>query len=183
MKFSQVSPNSTPALVDYLMGVTSGNVDFRVTIQNLLTLLLKSTQLSNPSKFAVYRNAAQSITGGTFAKINFDAKDYDTGSDYDAVTNFRFTARTSGFYQFDYLVGAPVSSGSTDTVAAIYKNGTIYAWGQELPVGGNMIGNKSIQLTAGDYIEIFAANVGTVALNVGGSPRKTYFEGVLISAS
>lgn len=47
MKFSQVTPNTSLSLADYLMGVTSGNVDFRATIQTLINLLNTSNKFTN----------------------------------------------------------------------------------------------------------------------------------------
>ena len=39
MKFSQVSINAAPATADYVMGVTAGNVDMRIAIGQLATLI------------------------------------------------------------------------------------------------------------------------------------------------
>jgi hypothetical protein len=45
-KFSGITPNSSPALADYFVGVTAGNVDDRVTLQNLMTLLQNNILLT-----------------------------------------------------------------------------------------------------------------------------------------
>jgi hypothetical protein len=141
---------------------------------------LTPIQESNTIKFSVYRNAAQNVTS-SFTKVNFDTKDFDTGSNFDAVTNFRFTAPIAGFYFFSWTVGIPVS-GTTDNVAALYKNGTIFTWGDEGTAGGSS-GALLMSLAASDFIEIFIVGNATVALNVGSTPRKTHFSGFLLSAT
>lgn len=136
-----------------------------------------------PSKFSVYRNAAQNSAAASFVKVNFDTKDFDPQSNFDSSTNFRFTAPISGYYQFNWMIGVPISGAGTDIVAALYKNGTAVAWGAEAGASGGAIGGGLFQATANDYFEVFVSTVNLVALNVGGSPRKTYFSGYLVATS
>lgn len=135
---------------------------------------------TNPYKFSVYRNSAQN-TSVAFAKVNFDTKDFDTSSNYDATTNFRFTAPVAGFYFFNWNIGVPISGAGTDGVSALYKNGTSYQWGTESSTSMNTGGAAFLSLAANDYVEIFISTTNVVAMNVGGSPRKTYFGGHLVS--
>lgn len=135
---------------------------------------------SNPYKFFVYRNAAQN-SSAAFAKINFDAERFDTNNNFDSTTNYRYTAPVSGFYQFNAQVAIPISGAGNDNVCAIYKNGTIWSWGTEVSAPMNSVIGQLMQLTAGDYVEIFNSTTNVVAFNVGGSPHKTYFGGFLVS--
>lgn len=144
---------------------------------------VQSSKLSNPYKFSVYRNAAQSSSASAFVKINFDTEEFDTGGNYDNATNFRFTAPVTGFYSFSWQIGFPISAASTDTVSALYKNGTVYKWATESQNNLAGSGNALVSATAGDYFEIFLFATTTSALNVGGAPIKTYFSGFLLSTT
>lgn len=135
---------------------------------------------SNPYKFLVYRNAAQN-SSAAFAKINFDAEVFDTNNNFDSTTNRRYVAPVAGFYWFHWQVATPISGAGSDCVSAIYKNGTIYAWGSESSTSMNSPGGLLMQLAASDYVEIFNSTTNVVAFNVGGSPLKTYFSGALLS--
>lgn len=136
--------------------------------------------LTNPYKFLVYRNAALNVTNA-FTVCTFDTTVFDTGSNVDIVTNKgRFTAPIAGFYWFSWNVGIPISG--TDDVAAVYKNGSTYAWGNE-QTGGNGAGSIIVQSAANDFWEIYMVANTTLALNVGTAPMKTWFCGHLLSAS
>jgi hypothetical protein len=170
----------------YGISVTTGTIGSAAIANNAIlnaaiaTGNLYASKFYNPYKFSVYRNAAFNVTNA-LAKVQFDTKNYDTSSNFDAVTNFRFTAPIAGFYHFNWVVGIPVA-GTTDNVAAIYKNGTAWAWGSENTAGGSG-GSLEIQAAANDYFEIFVIGNGTAAANVGNAPQKTWFSGFLESAT
>lgn len=177
MKFSQVTPNSSPALADYLMGVTSGNVDFRVTIQNLVTLILKTSLLSNPYKFRGKRTAAINATS-TPAVMQCDAKDFDTSSNLDIVTNKgRFTAPIAGFYHFN----TSFNEGGGTKILYLYKNGALYQRGTQAGAGGSQA-EYFAQSAAGDYWEFYFSDTSTTAVDVTAGIQPV-FEGFLVSAT
>ncbi len=134
------------------------------------------TTYSNPYKFSVYRNAAISTTSSTFVKMPFDTELYDTNNNYATGT---YTAPLAGFYDFNWQVAMSITN--TDTVAALYKNGSVYSWGSEATSGGSSLGAKKPQLAANDTIDVYFTGVGTAAVNVGLTPLKTYFDGYLSS--
>lgn len=177
MKFSQVNTNTSPALVDYLMGVTAGNVDYRVTLQNLVNVILKTSLLNNPYKFGVYRVAGTSTSIG-LQRANFDTERFDTGGNYDNSTNYRFTAPVSGFYQFNFSVGIATVTPSR-LFALYYKNGAEIARGTDIAANCQGAGiSAMLQLSAGDYIEAWFyinATGGTYQGNT------SYFDGHLVS--
>lgn len=116
--------------------------------------------ISNPYKFSVYRNAAWTSANASFGKVQFDTKRFDTNSNFDNVTNFRYVAPVAGFYQFNARAG---SSQTQDTLneIAFYKNGVELTDGFVGNTGGAgtqtwMVSiSDLIQLAAGDYIEVF----------------------------
>lgn len=134
-----------------------------------------TTVASNPYKFSVYRNSAASVAV-SFTKVTFDTEDYDSNNNFASGT---YTAPVAGFYNFEWNLGLSTAAGNA--VSAIYKNGSVYAWGAEVASGGNSGGAIPMFLAATDTIEIYGSAAGTATLNVGGSPRKTYFSGYLIS--
>lgn len=149
-------------------------LDRHIAANNLL-----ATKFSNPYKFSAYRNAAVSTVAGTWVKISFDVEDFDTGSNF---ATGKFTAPVTGFYLFNWQVGLPVGTANADNVAALYKNGTVIQWGAEQSTPSGCGGVGLLQATAGDYFEIFIFTPNVAVVNVGGSPRKTYFQGCLLAS-
>ncbi len=122
---------------------TSGAGGIITTADNTGTLQLKSggttiatinsTGLSMASgkllastgpTFRASKDSTQSISTSTWTKIQFNIEDWDTNSNYDNATNYRFTPTVAGYYQVDLSVEFNNVSGSY--IAAIYKNGSAY---------------------------------------------------------
>lgn len=141
----------------------------------------------NPYKFFAYRNGAQTVAGGPgVTKIQFETELFDTNSNYDSATNYRYTAPVTGFYQFNAnLTFNNGTAANVDIGIGLYKNGSRFVHGNNLTgvafpgVGAHAL----VSLTAGDYIEVYAenGNANTSALYVGNNPLFTYFSGYLIS--
>jgi hypothetical protein len=143
------------------------------------------TSLKNDYKFSVYRNAALSIGSSATAKVTFDTKSFDTGSNFDAVTNNRFTAPVAGFYLFTSTVGFQPFSGDQLSIY-FYKNGVVALNGEHTTTASTndvwLNISHPFQLAATDYIEVFVSHTvaGVMGLNVGTS-ASTNFSGFLIS--
>jgi len=137
----------------------------------------------NPYKFSVYRNGAWTQSNSP-AKVQFDTKLWDTSSNFDATTNFRFTAPVAGFY----MVGASIQHTAGDNIVSetlLYKNGsTVASLDRSIQSSG---GNASVDcggaipvlLAASDYLEIFFQGTSS---GTGGVGTSTNFWGFLISA-
>lgn len=122
--------------------------------------------------FRAYLSANQSISAGTFTKINIDTETFDTDSCYD-TTNKRFTPTVAGYYQVNGVMrgyGTP----SNLVQVVLYKNGSGYESGQ-LDEYANT--NAGLQMTLStlvylngttDYIELWGYIAGT-------SPAYQYF--------
>ena len=65
------------------------------------------------------------ISNNTFTKITFDTKLWDTDSDYDNSTNYRYTPSVAGKYQVA-LTAKPTGTGVSNIWIALYKNGLHY---------------------------------------------------------
>ena len=76
--------------------------------------------------FEAYLSADQSLTSNTDTKVQFNTEVYDTDSDYDNSTNYRFTPTVAGkYYVYARIRGD--SSGTNNVqrvITYIYKNGS-----------------------------------------------------------
>lgn len=135
------------------------------------------TSLSNPYKFRARRTSALNSTGGSFAKITCDTEDYDTNNNFATGT---YTAPVTGFYHF--MARASVN-GNTNTVIALYKNGSIYQRGSHVAGVNAVVGvnySDLVSVTAGDTFDIYVFTDTTSAYEVGAGSQP-YFSGYLVS--
>lgn len=132
--------------------------------------------------FSVYQSTLQSIptSASTFYKLQFQAKEFDTGNYFDNVTNYRFTPLVGGYYQVSGGWWAAGSTGPLLTVA-VFKNGSSYKDGGLFGVGGGAAVSCLVLLNGStDYIELFAFQNSSGAVNTGTSISQTYFQGILV---
>lgn len=163
--------------------IQAAGIDANVNI----SLLPKGTgyvKIPNLYKFSVYRSSAYT-QGGSLAKVTYDTKTFDTSSNFDVVTNFRFVAPVNGFYWFAAAAAfSPVNG--TGYQIALYKNGTVIKQNGILPStsSGFTVGLEVggfLQLTATDYIEVFfRGNPGDPLIT---GEQFTSFDGFLVSAT
>jgi hypothetical protein len=122
----------------------------------------------NPSSALVYQSSAQTaLTAGTWTKIQFQTKTYDNLSEFDAVTNYRFTAQKTGFYHIASAIGWASQPSGNRTLLSIYKNGAEWLRLSDDTIGGannsTSSGSVTAKLTAGDYIEVWAYTSNSIA--------------------
>jgi hypothetical protein len=84
----------------------------------------------NMPAFSAYGTAGQSIANGVWTKIAYNTKLFDTNTNYDNATNYRFTPTVSGYYQINANLFTSSSAAGLAFIA-IYKNskklsGTVY---------------------------------------------------------
>jgi hypothetical protein len=143
-------------------------------------------RMKNPYKFSVYRNSSYTLTASALTKMPFDTKEFDTGSNFDNVTNFRFTAPVAGFYWFSTRVD--FSTTATRGIATFYVNGaeTTGKRGTDIAVSASELAGVAsaiLSLSANDYVEVWYYTIGgTTQANVG-NKWATYFQGFLVSAT
>lgn len=90
-----------------------------VTAQSIADLASGGT---GPAVLA-YLGSNQTLSSGTFTKMQFDTESFDTDNDFDSTTNYRHTPTTAGYYLVT-VQGYRSTGTSSQYVAAIYKNGT-----------------------------------------------------------
>ena len=127
-----------------------------------------TTALANPYKFRASNTAAQNTSAGTHVKTTYNTEQYDTNSNYDSATNYRYTAPVAGFFNAVASFCVTANPGSF-LICVLYKNGAalqrgIQAAGFNGASGANY--SDQIQLAATDYIEGYNFASNTVALGV-----------------
>ena len=139
---------------------------------------------TNTPAFKAYRNGDVSISDLTWTKIQFNTEVYDTNSNYDNATNYRFTPTTAGKYFFVATVFFGGSSADLkQAVIRIEKNGTEasrYAIDRRTSgIGYNCSVMTSATLEANgssDYFEAHCFRDAGGSVNIIGDSASTYFQ-------
>jgi hypothetical protein len=134
---------------------------------------------SNMPAFSAYPSGTQSISTGTYTKILFQTKTFDTNNNFASST---FTPTVAGYYQINTVVYA-AGVNTTYARAYIYKNGTQYKAG----ACGASYASYSISISdviyfngSTDYVEIYTFMGAAETLN---SPSVSSFSGCLIRSA
>lgn len=129
--------------------------------------------------FSAYAGSGQSISSGTFTKVTCGTEEWDTNSNYDNTTNYRFTPTVAGYYQVNGYVGF-TSSTRTNTQTAIYKNGSQHRTLNQLDSNLYVVGGSSIVYLNGstDYIELYVYSATSGTTDTG--TIKTIFSAAMI---
>jgi hypothetical protein len=169
--------------------ITIGASGDTVTIPSGATIdLSNATQTgvggTNTPAFSVYLTSGTTLTNNTLTKVSFDTENYDTNN---AVSSGTFTVPAGQGGK--YFIYAQLSIACTSQSSTwIYKNGSIVTQ-NVIEASGNYFSDISstasalLDLTAGDYIEIYGRGIstGTVTLNGGSvSSQRCTFSGYKI---
>jgi hypothetical protein len=137
--------------------------------------------------FGVYLNGNQAIPNATYTKIQFNAKEFDTNSNYDATTNFRFQPTVAGYYQIDaaFFRTSSVFTNSTETALLLYKNGSSFKVLQSVYSQVFALGGAALVYANGstDYFEIYILQNTGGSINLSGTQGNTWFQGFLARAA
>lgn len=124
----------------------------------ILTTATPGVPVNGPA-FRALTTTAQTITNSTFTKVACNIEEFDTNSNYDPTTNYRFTPTVAGYYQINANASL---GGATNGYAQcyIYKNGFAYTAGSSVPnnntVGGKVSASGLIYLNgSSDYVEFY----------------------------
>lgn len=128
--------------------------------------------------FKAHRNgASQSITTGSYIKLQCTTEVFDDNSKYDNATNFRWTP-SAGRVVLMGSIGIDLSSGFS--VAAIYKNGAALATCGNMVAQSGGIANAMVftmdDANGTDFYELFGF-ASTSATVFGGTINYTWFSG------
>jgi len=149
---------------------------YRATGTTWYILGTQATQATGPAFSAYFNGSSQSISASTWTKVTMNAEDFDTNSNYDPTTNYRFTPTVAGYYQITSSVAFSVGASGTAASIAIYKNGSIYKGAPTYSLAnGGMPGSISLPILfngSTDYVEIYVW--ASTASTIPGSTATSY---------
>ena len=111
------------------------------------------------SRARAHLSANQTIASANLYKINLNVEDYDGNSEFDHVTNYRFTAKVTGYYSINIQVIIQGTGAWRNYEGFIFKNGNVYNANHLLIYN---VAQKSLAISdilyleVGDYIELYA---------------------------
>lgn len=143
--------------------------------------------LAVPHKFRVYwaNGAASYVPASVNTKVPFDSVTYDTGSDFDLITNHRYTAKVAGLHYFNAVVCVNPAGNNEVLNVYLYINGNLWATGPYgiAPINGDYSFGVSdtVMLNVGDYVEVYVRHTGAYLMGILGGQSLTYFSGYWLS--
>jgi len=177
----QVGSTNTSTITLGVSGDTI-NVPSGVTIANSGTAT--GFGGDNTPAFSVRLNSAQNIANSTFVKIAFDAELFDTDSAF-ASNKFTVPSGEGGNYFFNYGIQY-LAYNANRGISSFRKNGTEIQTSEISPLTSStnptITGALSLNLSAGDYVEVFVYQNSGSAQDIRGSSSElfTYFSGYKI---
>ena len=167
-----------------VLELASANGTTAVTIdasQNVVLAKGLTVGATAAPAFSAYQSVAQSIASLTFTKVIFQTKEFDTGSNFDSTTNYRFTPTVAGYYHVDSTV---MLTGPINCQIYLYKNATAFKVGCASPLSSNMFACSNISTLiylngSTDYIEIYLYTGNATANNTNAGVHNTYFQAFL----
>jgi len=132
----------------------------------------------NMPAFSAYLNGSKSISASTFTKVQCNTEEFDTNSNYDNATNYRFTPTVAGYYQ---VSGQITPAGAvTRLIATIYKNGTLFKYGTDYSAGNRGVVSCLVYCNGStDYLELYGY-VTSVSASFAGSVSDCYFQACMV---
>jgi hypothetical protein len=130
--------------------------------------------------FSAYRAGPnQSLTTATFTKVQLNAEEFDTNSNFD-LTNYRFTPTVAGYYQISGSIG--LTGTNVRVIAAIYKNGSGYMRGIDATANLSQFTVSALVYFNGstDYVELYAYGSFAGTSDIASGQIYTYFTGVMV---
>jgi hypothetical protein len=118
--------------------------------------------------FSAYQGTSQTLTSNVYTKIQLNTERFDTNSNFDPTTNYRFTPTVAGYYQINYGVYGTTTGTITEIIAALYKNGSAYEYGVITHSTANQAyTSASLVYMNGstDYLELYVSVTGTGTLS------------------
>jgi len=165
-----------PSTPDGTLRIGQGNADSPTEVGQFNANGYKPAE---PVTFRAYRGSSQSVSANTWTKIAFDTEAWDTNSNYDNSTNYRFTPTVAGYYQFNTSLF--YSGTFSRKVIAFRKNGSEYStvFDNNVSSDQNRYGGSVLAYMNGtDYMEVYTYIAGTTVL---GGAATTWFDGILIA--
>jgi len=167
---------------------TTGNVVTDTATQTLTNKTITSPTITGASitvastaapAFSAYRSTTQSLANASFTKVQCDTEEFDTNSNYDNTTNYRFTPTVAGYYQVSGSVAG--AAAYAQLLASIYKNGSEFKRGNQAGSAGAYLFQAALIYLNGstDYVELYAYQQSGGAGTINNGQALTYFQASL----
>lgn len=141
------------------------------------------TMAVNTPMFQAVMSGDQSLSAGSTTKVTFNSEIFDTNSNYDPSTNYRFTPTIAGKYKFYVSLQFRVGTSSLYyCYAYIYKNGSLLVTSQNdfqnnYANTHNATASYIVSMNgSSDYVEAYGHvyNAGTIGATDGGQPVSVF---------
>ncbi len=170
-----------------LNGSTSGSITISspsVSGSNTLTLPANtgtvittgSTFAGTGPAFSAYRSTNQTPATNTWTKIQLNVEEFDTNSNFDSTTNYRFTPTVAGYYEVSALIDVG-GTGVSFVLGGIYKNGSLakYIGGQTTTTEAYINGGYLFSMNGStDYLELYVYITATTPTVYAGSTAVSF---------
>ncbi len=146
---------------------------------------------SNGPAFSAERTTSQTFTTDTFTKVLCQNEMFDTNSNYDNATNYRFTPTVAGYYQLNGTVTVVSTSTNNRQIIAFFKNNSQILRPVDLRISMGsaitmMSANGLLYMNGStDYVELFVyfSGSGTLSIAAQAAGELTTFSGFLARAA
>jgi hypothetical protein len=164
--------------------VTASNLTITVPAETGTMITTASTFAGTGPAFSAYLSSAQTITNNTATKVTCQTEEFDTNSNYDNATNYRFTPTVAGYY----LVTGSTTTGSAlaFNFTSIYKNGSEYKRGTQSGSGGILQNTVSAIVYfngSTDYVELYTFQASGSSQNLQTGVALNYFQASMVRAA
>jgi len=162
--------------------ITQGMIGSGAVTQDKLASGVTST---GPA-FGAYLSANQSVTSGVWTKVLCNTEEFDTNSNYDNATNYRFQPTVAGYYQVNGATNCEGSTTRSRVICSVWKNGVEYKRGGDQNYTNCQIASVStiVYLNGStDYVELYGLVVASTALFNGITIYNTWINGNLVRAA
>lgn len=155
-KISALTAASTPLAGTEVLPIVQSGATVKVAVSSLTSFA---------PAFSASLSTNQTVTASTTTKLTFNTEQFDTNSNYDNTTNYRFTPTVAGYYQINVTLDlADASVAVQDVLARLYKNGSQYLAPIRRQTGaGAEVGITIAQLVnmngSTDYLEVYLQQV------------------------
>jgi hypothetical protein len=129
--------------------------------------------------FSAYLLSGQSISAATFTKVTINTETFDTNSNFDSTTNYRFQPTVAGYYQINGSV--QYNAVGTNNIASIYKNGSEINRGNQGGVTQVVVSCLVSMNGSSDYLELYGYSTLAATINSGSST--TYFQAAMVRSA
>lgn len=190
IKFAAVAgtPSAVPVRpsdgdVDSAVGASNPWIDLADVLVNAGVTQITNSNITDtrqfvrvattPTHFKAHRATSYSVPSSTFTKVPLNVVEFDTDGGFDTTLN-RYVVQESGMYNLTANIAYEITSNIYRYILCIYVNNSERARLWDGLSGGDAPGNRNgsvlLNLSAGDYVEMFMwHNVGSTRTEPGGA--------------